>query len=171
MDSFDKALCQVVKYDCIELSKFMITNGANVNYVDQYNRTPINYACGHNQISQIKFLIEHGVKDIPKEYNFSKLLNNAYNNKDLEFIKKLLDHNIDLNVFLNNKKETLLYIACRDGDINLVKLLLEYESVNINLGNDHNTTPLRIACVQGYSEIVKILMDAGANPNIQGLFD
>jgi ankyrin repeat protein len=193
--SFDKVLCHIVKSDRIDLTEFLLLNNANINYVDENNKSFIDIALEHQQYSQIKFLIGHGAKITNKDEllkiscdnkdidllktllndganigsNGNKLLEIAYDKNNVDLLKILLDNGMDPNAELFIANSTGLYHACHSNKIEIVKLLLRYKNTDINKADEFDVTPLRIACVYAKSTIVKLLMDAGADPNIQDI--
>lgn len=70
----------------------------------------------------------------------------------------------DVNA-VNDFKETMLYVACRNGRIRLVELILEYGAIVRETTDTYSKCPLRIACWYGHADIVMLLLERGADAN------
>lgn len=77
--------------------------------------------------------------------------------------KSLQDRTADVNA-QNGRKETALYVACREGHAAKVKILLE-NGANQSLSDSQRLTPLHIALKNKREEVVRVLLglsDSGA---------
>ena len=71
-----------------------------------------------------------------------------------------------VNLF-DNKGETVLHKAAKNGNLEVVNLLLTLakERIDLNRQNANGTTPLFIAAQKGHTEVVKLLIENGADVN------
>lgn len=107
-----------------------------------------------------------------RPYTLDKNLINAIENdddKDDEYLKKVLASGVDLNVLgannWNTMPTTAIIMATNTNNANKVRLLLETGQVkNINQADGFGRSPLFVASANGYYEIAKILLGYGADP-------
>lgn len=105
-----------VKYNADKVLQKMIDLGANVNAIDQYNKTPIFYSKNKNII---KILIDNGAENT---FNLHK----SIRNDDLNMVKYLIkDLNYNPND-LDSRDKSTLYFALQTGNIDIIQYLLDY---------------------------------------------
>jgi len=145
-----------IKYGTIELIKFLLENGANVNAKnkDSYDDTPLHTAVSRDDIEIIKILLEHGadVNAASTDQSTPLLLSN-----NGEVIKLLIEQGAYINAknYLGN---TRLHIASVNGQIEIVKILIE-NGADVNVKNDFGQTPRDMAW---NAEILELLKNAEA---------
>ncbi|BBO60432.1 ankyrin repeat domain-containing protein [Mycoavidus sp. B2-EB] len=136
----------------IEVLKFFVERGANLNALNSFKKTALQVAddSGNTEIRDyIKTLYLNG-QFIP-QHAPDKLLLAKYMSS-------------------NETKQTLCRAIDRD-DIQMVNALLKLRiDVNFQADKDKNT-PAHLAAKTGNQEILKILLDAGANPNVKNAKD
>ena len=118
--------------------KALIENGASVNMVDDYGRTPLHLAAwsGHTEIAEI--LIEKGanVNAIDDKYK-STPLHLAAKNGYTEIVRALIEKDANVNA-MDGKKLTPLYFAAKNGHKGVVDALMD-KGANPLLGNKNKT--------------------------------
>ena len=171
--SINLGLLQASSYGIADLANAFIKSGADVNYKDETNNTPLHYA------SNCQCNIEEPSPDANKHYDVIKLLLehkanvNAKNKQQwtplhvasefgcLEAIKLLIAAKANKDA-KNSDGGTPLYIACQNNHPNVVAFLCS-SGADINSATIDNSTPLHAACQDGYFEIAKILLNHKAN--------
>jgi len=167
-----KTLHQAAKDD-MEALEALIRLGADVNEVcaeGQYkNLTPLGVACQHLNIDGVKALLAAGadpnVHDGEKETSAMYYLieyGGSYSNvKDKEkvalmVIKCLIDAGVDINGFVDSKKNTALNLACLSAYRDMKDIyraeLLESGLCDLNLADKDGVTPLMNLCFNANSE-------------------
>ena len=142
----------------IEVVKFLIQNGSDINGEDDEKETPIFEA---EDVDVIELLLENGALLNATNSTGRNLLhvNCECSNEDLVefFIGKgcLIDH-VDAN------GQTPLFEACRNGLMETVKLLIA-KGCDINHADVNGFTPLTEACKKDNTDVVEILLENGAN--------
>lgn len=68
-----------------------------------------------------------------------------------------LEKKQDIDITLNDNKETALFIAAKTGYFEVVKKLIEYDA-DINKSDIHNISPLAIALLHGYDKVSNLLI-------------
>lgn len=107
-----------------EIVKFLVENGAQVNAVDRWNRTPLEDALRgkHNQI--IDYLIQKGGRTFMSEEEIANRLCIAAGEGELETIKLLVKAGANINAG-NYDGRTALHSACAVGNQRVVEFLLQ----------------------------------------------
>ncbi|KIE06233.1 hypothetical protein NF27_AZ00030 [Candidatus Jidaibacter acanthamoeba] len=130
-------LCKTVAEGYYELTKQLLEKGAEVDFINQYKKTPLTIAIENGNIAMVELLLKY-------KANIHILMQELF-----------------IGIRLN---KTLLHLATEKGFIDIMLLLVEAgESVNVT--DEAGRTPLHYAAEQGKIEAIKILVDNGANIN------
>jgi len=152
----------------LEMIKLLVEKGADVNGKSKDGLTPVMAAVTAESAAArqeaVKFLLEKGA-----DLNVRYLLNGfgvtplmlAVQQKDLEVVKLILAHKVDVNSYDNNTRWTALMAAVNDNSLEIVKELLA-KGANVNFKAKNNVTALAIAQSNNNTEMVKLLTNAGA---------
>ncbi len=150
-------------YTNVNLVKWLIKQGANVNVKNVKDWTPLHTAAlvKNHEIAQL--LINNGA-------NINSLTNLGWTplmiaseEGDFETAKLLIDHNAKINVKAKDRSSAI-YVAAQNGHLDIVKLLVE-NGANVNDRVTGEWTPLIVASEQGHLEIVKFLLLNNADIN------
>ena len=151
-----------------ELVQEAISNGANVNHVDEYSKeTPLVESLT-STLEIMDLLIQNGANVNAKNRHGDTVLHKACEYEDENAITYLLGKKADVNAVNDQGKTPLLvvlyaYIINEDKLRNIVKQLIQ-KGANINVeDNDEHNTPLHLACDLSDIEIVKLFIKKGAN--------
>jgi len=151
---------------CTEIVKILLEKGADVFHQDGHYKTALDYAIenGHDDI--IKLFFEK-VKDNKVK---SIALLNAATKGNYEFVKFLVNNKgADINA-KNDKGETPLICALKNGYFDIAKFLIE-KGANVNAKeNIWGVTPLMYAAAthlynSNCLNVIKLLIQKGANIN------
>lgn len=137
-----------------KMIEILLNYGADVNY--RYDI--LSMYCAYNDIDTVKFLISKNANISNNNYESLMI---AFENKNLELIKVLLDHkNVPIDVL------NIIYTnLCEDNNIKLINLLLDYYPELIN-----NYYPLKKSIISGNIELVKFFLLKGANIQFEDNF-
>jgi ankyrin repeat protein len=163
-------LMYAIKYNHknIQISKFLIENGADVNLLNNYDSSPLMLACGISEnLELIKLLIQSGSNiNQQNKDGWTALMIAIRHNKDISMIKLLIEQGSDINI-INNYQCSSLMIACRNSNsLELIKLLIDAGS-NVNQQSTDGWTALMLTIEYiNNIEITRYLIENGANVNL-----
>ncbi|GFG37774.1 hypothetical protein Cfor_02412 [Coptotermes formosanus] len=153
---------------CVECSKFLISNGANVNYAPKWF-TPLHSAAFGNSFEVVKLLLNNGAKleitgrtKTNDNFVYGTALHSAVKANAVECIPLLLAECSDINS-LEPRGFSPLHSAAELGNIHPLRILLDY-GVDPNLVTyDKKNTALHLAAEGGFSECISLLLSKGAH--------
>ncbi|KAJ5067023.1 ankyrin repeat-containing protein [Anaeramoeba ignava] len=128
-DASTKKLFLSCEKNSIKETKFHISKGADVNFKNENEETPLHFACKNtnkNSLEIIKYLIEKGAdinsKNKYKETPFH-LICQYPNENSIEILKYLIEKGADINS-KNKNEETPLFFALEENDQKIIHFLL-----------------------------------------------
>lgn len=139
----------------IKLAKFLISQGADVNYKNSFGKTPIFYAVEFKNMDLIKFLIEHGA-DLNAKY--------ISNNEKMAFAATSYEPFYQNLCALNHTSKTLLMHAAQNSNLEIVELLIENRA-KIDSLDDLGNNALDYADTAKNKEIIAYLLSLGLKLN------
>lgn len=148
-----------------ELTRLLITHGADYYAQNKWGNTPLCYAGKSYEV--IQTLIEHGANFREKHGTCNPLFS-AVSSGNIETIKLLLKLGAGTDVNTNSINDgTVLYTAIDTGNSEIVELLLKHGADPNTLKKRNNKrTVLYTSTDEGKTEIVGLLLKHGADPNI-----
>jgi len=147
----------------LEVVKFLISQGADINLKQNSGATALHFACfgGHRDV--VEWLIDNGADVNSKDNNGLTPLRVAVFRSNKEMIALLIEKGAALNAREENGA-TPLHEACIGGNKDVVELLIE-KGANIGIEDDMGNTPFHMASNYGQKEIVELLIAKGADVN------
>jgi len=176
------ALFMATLKDRIDVVKFLIDKGAQVNVQNRYGVSPLLLCAESGNFELVQALVQAGadVNITPKgelaEENFlagQTPLFGAAKKGHVEICEYLIDHGADVNT-TTMTGATPLYTATEEGHFEVVDLLIR-KGADVNrspqgqIARDlhiENQTPLLIACMRNHEVIIRHLIESGANVNV-----
>ncbi|MBN2444357.1 MAG: ankyrin repeat domain-containing protein [Spirochaetales bacterium] len=177
----------------VQIVRFLIEQGADVNAKDSTDLTPLSQACGGSYPEVAKLLMDNGAvadsnvfmaASIHQHPEIMKLLHKeklkqgsprlrkkgpgpdlirAASKGDSDGVKKALEAGADVNS-RDDDGASGLYWACRKGHVDIVKLLVE-KKADTNAATTTQWTPIMEAAMTDNPEIVTCLIKHGADVN------
>jgi ankyrin repeat protein len=174
----DSPLYIAVQEENMDIAKYLIDNGADVNHINTREVWSIlHLACHLKNLEMVKLLLDNDA-DIELTTNtgatplYLICETGAHSEVTFDIIYDLLEAAEELGVedeYINKKEEHgyfPLYIACKEGDNDIVELLLK-RGANIEEKNEQGQTALMIAIQKNHEkshlEVIKTLLKAGAD--------
>lgn len=130
--------------------KFLLKNGADINYKNTFGKTPIFYTVGFNDLNTTKFLVQNGA-DINATYiskNEKFAINSNIGMVTLPFYQNLCD--------LEHTSRTLFMHAAQHSNVEMLKFLMQ-SGADINAVDDLGYNALDYAKLGKKSENIKFL--------------
>jgi len=163
----------------LELLKYLVEKGADVNARDTFRIIPLHSVVSRNNLNAAEYLLDHG-SDINAQDNNEKSssLHFASYRGFKDMAKLLIDRGALLNL-LNKYNRTCLFEAIRGYGtvfqqardksewIEIVKALIA-KGADLDIPDGDNLSPLILAVNDGSNELVKLLLDAGAAVSDEG---
>ncbi|AGD91958.1 putative ankyrin repeat protein [Megavirus lba] len=135
----------------LELVSMLIDHDPEFIVANDKNESVLHLAIKNNNIKTLKLFLEKGV--CINTYNnngmtclvyYLSIIKNAF---DLNIIKLLLEHEIDLNIGYGDNNDTVLMLVCSlitsEKDLDIVDLLIDH-GANVNCQDANGNTPLII---------------------------
>ncbi len=145
----------------IEIVKFLITKGADINAMNDSLYSPLHYAAAYNQPEVVKFLLMNEAELEARTREGETPLHMTCYDGALEAAKILIEYGADLHVRNDYGRTALLLVARESGSVEMAKLLLD-KGADINVVDKANDNTLELAAWRGFRDLVNFLLDKGA---------
>ena len=152
--------CAIEKDDK-SLVEVLIENGADIEYEDKNEYTPLFYATCNDKIDMVSLLLEKGANIEYKGKYESTPLFVATCNGNLALVSLLLEKGADIECE-NEDGLTPLFAAATNGYLDIVSLLLE-KGADFEHEGRNGMTPLEYAVRKKDKEIISLLLERGAD--------
>ena len=139
----------------LEVLKYLVERGADVNTASIKGSTPLVHASQNGHLEVVEYLVEQGANVNTRDIDGSTPLMYVCQNGHLEVVKYLVERGADVNA-TSIKGSTPLIYASQKGHFKVVKFLVERGANNLNYA-------LILASEKGSLQIVKYLIKQGAN--------
>ncbi len=155
-------LHQAAMFGHYECARLLIKNGAKLNLFTDggYGQYPIHLAAAGGYLKIVKLLVDAGVKvDLECKGAFQQpAIFKAAEFGHCDVIQYFLDKKVDIDI-QNNRGNTPLHIATRNGKLDVVKLLVK-KGADLCIDNcvQYGGTPLHLAARSVNLEVVKFLV-------------
>lgn len=140
----------------LDLTKFLIDNGASIHGKDEENASFLSYAIGAGDIELVQFLLEKGADKNNKDTNEIMGCFPIHSCEDLQMLLLLEKKGFDLNRICDNG-ENLLHFAAMNNLVELAEYLITKKLTEVNQKNKEGKTPLDIAIKLKNTEIQNLL--------------
>ncbi len=150
-----------------DLIRVLLDAGADPDYPNRFNWTPLQVASEKGHVSIIRMLLEAGA-DIHADLRGDghRALMRAITYRNREAIVLLLNAGADPKLRDNGDRNALNRAAYRGGLADIVRLLLSTYGADVDYSNVHGNTALHEASLNGHADTVKVLLQAGASIDI-----
>ncbi len=159
------ALMFAVKSGKSEVVDYLLKNGANVNYINNFGVSPLHLAVRKNALNLVDHLLRYGADiNIEDKYNQTPLFD-AIQENNAQMIRFLIDNNAYIDM-QNQEGRTPLMVASfkRERQEALCELLKF--GANVNATDFNGRTGLMHAINNNNGAMMDILLKAGAMINV-----
>jgi ankyrin repeat protein len=139
----------------LEITKLLITAGADPNERDLHGHTPLRIAARNGRTGLVTFFISKGCEVDTKGDDGATPLEHAAGKGHLEIVKILLENGANVN-HQDNDKDSPLGEAAKSGFIEIVNLLLS-KGADTTLKNKDGYTAEALAKISGQAKVEEIL--------------
>jgi hypothetical protein len=154
----EPSLMTIIHDGNIQIVKYIVERGADVNKANAHGATPFLLACELGNLEIVTYLFEKGA-DVTKRFNAgytALMIACGSKNLNINIINFLLGPiGVDVNE-ANEEGETALMIACEVGDARVIENLLN-AGASTEARDKEGSTALTIAVEQGNQEIINLL--------------
>lgn len=142
-----------VRLNYYDLSKYLISNGADVNSIKGEGITSIFYAVNNNNLEMVKLLLKNG-SNLNYKDNFSMGITSYLSSPTIDMVKLFIDYGLD-----RTELSKLIYSCIKNDNRQLFNYLIE-NHIDLNSKNF-----LEYAFLQNNLNWFELLLKSGANPN------
>ena len=157
------ALFKKVGKGDIKAVQKLLSEGADVNYINDRGVFPLYTACDNGDVDMAALLLKNKAQ-IDLKFNGQSSLMTASRGNHIAVVELLLKNNANVDLQMNDGTSAL-FIASDKGLNEVVKLLLE-NGAKVNLQRNDGTSSLYIASYVGYIEVVRLLLENGAKVDL-----
>jgi ankyrin repeat protein len=146
----------------------LIDRGVDVNVIDDFGRTPLDFAIDRRRKEMVAFFTSKGGRrttvDYPRQPFKTPRFFAAVRAGDADLTHRLIDDTPELAKSRGPTGETPLHWAAANGSVAIIDLLLaEHVDVNAQETNKFGGTPLHWAVEQDRVEAIRRLLEKGAD--------
>ncbi len=165
----------------VEVAKFLIEAGANVNVINNYQATALLRASvGRGpDYELIKLLISKGADVNMQGYNGITALHWAVKYNDLKIAKLLLENGADINISndyngpirTSTISGTILQVAINYSQSNEIVQFIIGNGAKLNIKDSQGNTELHLVALKGNTEQTRILIEHGIDLSAKNNFN
>ncbi|KAL6909249.1 putative ankyrin repeat protein [Trichoderma evansii] len=141
----------------VALTRMLLKNGANINAIDSFEKTPICRAVRDGHIEIVRLLIEHKANLSQGESPLFDAIDPRMGWGKVDTVQLLLENGADISAKSRYNRDTPLHSAARRGSKLVIKLLLEYGAV-VGSKNMVGETALDISIMLRDEDISNLLV-------------
>lgn len=125
---------------------------------------PIFISCKNGELEEVGNFLANGVSPYIDHPMHPSLIVISIGEENIDMIKTLIKHGLDINRPINRFGETPLLRALSENQAVIVRLLLD-SGANPNLADQIGHSPLMSASAVGNVEMIELLLSRGADQN------
>ena len=154
-------MLKAIKIDNVEIVRILLLKckGADLNFINHSENTPLTYAIGKGNLDIIELLLSNGADpNFEDKMGWTPLTYATYYNR-IEAVKILIANNANLDL-KDGVGITPLSTAIIQNNLDMVKLLVE-NGASTNIHNN-GVTPFQKAINKKHIDIINFFMENGA---------
>lgn len=168
-DSSDNTLLHTAaNYGRDTVLEWLLTEGVDVNVMNQHCSTPLHFAVYSNHLSSARLLLLQKEVDVNmKDQDGNTALHLATVRGNFDVVQLLLEvEGCDVNIANKQGVTPLQYSIVKQHDAITVMLLENNRTVEVNVRDNDGSTPLHFSVSADNLDLVKLLLDKGAHADI-----
>lgn len=145
----------------VNILKFFISKGANINFPAEYSSGILYWPCREGRLEILEFLVKNGANIDYVDYLGKSYLSIAIEYRQYDIIKYLLKNGIDIDKSIETHYISLLHKAVITEDFGLLNKILSNKKLLESCKDcvdKSGMTPLHYACMFGNLKVVKFLL-------------
>jgi ankyrin repeat protein len=150
----------VKKGDIEKVKSILSKDPQQLNVLDNFKYTPLDWAATLAKWEMVKLLIDKGVKVGNIGWDGGTVLHRACHYDNTDIIKLLIDKGVDFRV-QNQWGRTALHAAARRNCLKVAAFLID-QGADPNVTTKEGWTPLHVAAKSGHKEMMELLMGKGS---------
>jgi len=150
-----------------EVSEYLIQQGANVNSIDRFGRTPLEDAIDSKNIECVRAIRKHGGGLGASKASMANVFCSAAATADTDAMERLVLAGVDPN-WINHEQRSPLHVAAGTGTVASVEWLIK-NGAKVNVLDRFLNTPLQEAQRQkgrDFRSCSRMLLEAGAQDSV-----
>ncbi|KAF2773434.1 ankyrin [Teratosphaeria nubilosa] len=156
--SSSSPLHQAIRANDLEVARFFLELGADVNGINRYKTSPLMAAVKYASVEMVKLILQYRPYQSQMSFIGAAAIHWAVWPDRPEILELLLESGADKDHAMINGS-TPLHCAATGGHLATTAMLLKY-GADVNKRNDDWQTPLHVAEEAGHAEIAKLLQEA-----------
>ncbi|EAY13876.1 ankyrin repeat protein, putative [Trichomonas vaginalis G3] len=153
----------------LNLCEYLISHGADVNAIDDLDKSALHTAAESNCKEIVEFLLSHGANvDAIEKTNGETPLHKVAEINNPEIAELLISHGANVNA-TNYGDETPLHLASNWNCEDTAKVLIDH-GADVNAKAELGRTPLHCAAKYNSYETAELLISHGADINAKDLY-
>ncbi len=149
----------------LEVVKFLVSKGADINLGDNENSPPIVNAALRSHPEIVRFMLDNGASATLADDNGATALHFGCMGGDTLIVRMLLDKGADVNAVTNGGLSPIMYAAYR-GKPDALRLMAE-KGADLNTRSGDGKGLIHAAALVGSVEMLEYLTAAGADVNVR----
>lgn len=165
--NFDVLSYAILRRSNMDMIRFLVDQGANVNSITHHDRSPIFWAATRKNLAAFEYLLEKGARvDIIEERGYSLLMYTAASGvSNSRFYELLEEHGVAIkNEKHKDGRNALLMVASAMDDLQIVDYFVK-KGLSLDATDKQGNNILAIAAQSKNLDIVKGLVAKGIKPN------
>lgn len=148
----------------VEMIKYLIDNGADVNKANALGMTPLMAAVYDGRYKAFRYLVKRGARLNVKDNIGYYPLHYAAKADNTEIAANLISLGADINI-QDEIGQTPLYKAIGNGHLKVAEFLID-NGAKVNYRDNAGVTPLHVAVYNKQHKIIEMLIRKGAKVNV-----
>ena len=149
----------------INVVQQLLSEGADVNYINEQGEFALYTACSNGDVDMTALLLKNRAQINLQDNKGWFSLMRASHNGHVEVARLLLENGATIDL-QNKNGASALYIASQNGHVKVAKLLLESHA-KVDLQSGTGKSALYIASQNGHTSVAKLLLENGATVDLQ----